>query len=110
MPGDGCVVPWYETRLRRQVDELFVGVSRQARDDYRAAITALITRDRYNASPTARSCELDDAERMGFTAVLNGIAHGACLIRRVQRGVVEIERMGTVYRVTLDPLWVEDVS
>jgi len=110
MPGDGCVVPWYETRLRRQVDELFVGASRQARDDYRAAITALITRDRYSAPPTSRSCDLDDAERMGFTAVLNGIEHGTCLIRRVERGVVEIERMGTLYRIVLDPLRVEDVT
>jgi|SRR5215471_4473702 len=110
MPGDGGVVPWYETRLRRRVDELFVSATRQARDDYRGAITALITRDRYNALPTARSCELDDAERLGFAAVLNGIEHGACLIRRVEPGVVEIERMGTLYRVTLRPLDVRDVS
>jgi len=95
---------WGQRRLRVLVDELFSGSDTDARDAFRQAITALLTRDRYSGTMTEESDDLDDAEQMGFNAMLNNIEHGLTLIRRLPSGSVEIRDRGWCHKVSFHPL------
>lgn len=93
-----------ERKLRARIDGLFSGTTPQVRDWYREAITALLTRDRWDRPMTSCSARLDDTERMGFSALLNNVEHGVCLIRCPEPGVVEIAQHRRLHRIELDRL------
>jgi hypothetical protein len=105
MPG---MLPAWQRRLHARVSEVFVGVDSDVRDAFRHAIVAVLTRGR-DSGMVQSSSELDEAERMGFDAILNNVEHGACLIGRTEEGGVELRQSGWRYHVTFEPLRVTTV-
>jgi hypothetical protein len=102
-PTEFTLEPMWHRALRREVADLFSGSTDLAQQHYIWAITAVVTLGR-KAGPTNQSGELDIAERMGFQAVLNDIRHGMAMIRWSGNGVVELERLGSFYKVRACPL------